>query len=445
MTTARTALVAALTMTLAAAGVLADVRPARSVPPACRQATDPEATSILVVGDSVAQGSSGDWTWRYRLWKHLTGSGARVDLVGPRDDLFDRQADRFGSQAYADPVFDRDHAARWGMAFAEQDHPIGDLVTPCRPDVVVEALGINDLVWQDSSPQTVVEEARTLVADARAADPTVDVVLSALPQTWFAGVSEYNAVLPALAAELSSDESRVVAADTGTGFVENVDTYDVAHLSATGEVKLAAGVADALGALGVGTPYPRPLPVVPNGPSRPAVLSAVAGDGRVRLAWTLPPGAESVVVWLRDATAGEPWTRLPYAVPWPTTTWTATGLTNYHEYRFRLQAAKGTAVSETFSNTVPSRPRKPAPGPVSLTLTSGRHRLVARWTASRRATAYVVSWKRRGAEGGEHRRRTSSRYLRIDHLRSGGSYRVRVMPLNVRTVGPTATKYGRPR
>lgn len=42
---------------------------------------------IMVVGDSITQGSSGDYTWRYRLWRHLTDRGVRVDLVGPRDDL----------------------------------------------------------------------------------------------------------------------------------------------------------------------------------------------------------------------------------------------------------------------------------------------------------------------------------------------------------------------
>ena len=49
----------------------------------------PDPVRIMIIGDSVAQGSSGDWTWRYRLWQTLTSSGVPFDLVGPHDDLFD--------------------------------------------------------------------------------------------------------------------------------------------------------------------------------------------------------------------------------------------------------------------------------------------------------------------------------------------------------------------
>ena len=47
-----------------------------------------EPLRVLLVGDSVTQGSAGDSTWRYRLWKHLEATTAGpVDLVGPRNDL----------------------------------------------------------------------------------------------------------------------------------------------------------------------------------------------------------------------------------------------------------------------------------------------------------------------------------------------------------------------
>ena len=41
-------------------------------PTAAQAATTP---AIMVVGDSISQGSSGDYTWRYRLAKHLTANG----------------------------------------------------------------------------------------------------------------------------------------------------------------------------------------------------------------------------------------------------------------------------------------------------------------------------------------------------------------------------------
>jgi lysophospholipase L1-like esterase len=327
----------------------------------------PTPTKVLLLGDSVTQGSSGDWTWRYRLWKHLSASGADVDLVGPRNDLLDPVTATFGSQEYVDPDFDRDHAARWGMRLADLQPSVGELVRRYRPDVVVELLGINDLVWARATPSEVEDEMSELVADARSADSGVDVVLGELPQVWFEGVSELNSRLADLAERLDTDSSRVVTGATGQGFVEGVDTYDAAHPSAAGEVKLAAAVADALAELGIGSPYPRPLPRVPNGPRQPALLRIQPGDGSASLSWRSPAGASAAYIWIRDRTNDEPWTRLP--LPVTDQTWTAGGLVNGHHYEFRLQSAKGTAVAEdVFSNVVGVRPEPQVvpPFPVPL-------------------------------------------------------------------------------
>jgi lysophospholipase L1-like esterase len=314
---------------------------------------------ILLVGDSVTQGSAGDWTWRYRLWRQLVGTGVRVDLVGPRDDLFDNVTGLFGSHAYLDPAFDQDHAARWGMLFAGQDEPIGNLVDEFHPDVVVELLGVNDLAWNHALSGEVEQLARGFVTDARAADPDVDVVLGALPQTWIRGVPEYDAGLATLAEELDTDSSRVVTATPAAPFVEGTDTWDAAHPTASGEVKVAAGVTDALAGLGIGWEYPRPLPDVPLGPRIPAQLSATPGDGEAELSWVSPPGATAEYVWVRDTTTGQPWTRLPDPVTG--SSWTAGGLVDGHVFELRLQAAKGSVAAEDlYSNVVTVRPG-PAP------------------------------------------------------------------------------------
>jgi lysophospholipase L1-like esterase len=318
---------------------------------------------ILLVGDSVTQGSAGDWTWRYRLWQHLVDAGGGVDFVGPRDDLLDNVTGEQGSHAYADPDFDQDHAARWGMGFSDQDQPIGDLVDAYRPDVVVELLGINDLVWMHATASQVEEGARRFVQDAQAADAGVDVVIGALPQTWVPGVDEYDAALPALAAELTTDTSDVVVASAPRPFVQGVDTYDSAHPTATGEVAIAASVADALAGLGIGAAYPRPLPEVPNGPRQPAQLVAVAEDGASSLVWDSPPGATAEYVWVRDVTTGQPWSRLPNAVAGES--WTAGGLVAGHVFEFRLQSVKGSVSAEDLYSNVVTVTLPPAPAPVT--------------------------------------------------------------------------------
>lgn len=34
--------------------------------------------SVMVVGDSITQGSEGDWTWRYRLWEWFKDQDVKV-------------------------------------------------------------------------------------------------------------------------------------------------------------------------------------------------------------------------------------------------------------------------------------------------------------------------------------------------------------------------------
>ena len=157
-------------------------------------------------------------------------------------------------------------------------------------------------------------------------------------------------MLAPLARELDSETSRVLVA-VPEELVELVDTYDAAHLAATGEMKVAAGVADALARLGIGERAPEQWPHVRNGPRRPALLTIRPGDSTAYLAWRSPPGASGEFIWVRDRTLGRPWTRLP----WPITggAWKSGGLVNGHEYEFRLQSAKGTAVArDVFSNVV---------------------------------------------------------------------------------------------
>jgi hypothetical protein len=256
--------------------------------------------NVLVIGDSGTIGSTGDWTWRYRLWEHLaTVAPGQVDFVGSRDDLFDQGSRTYGHQDYVDPDFDRDHAGHWGLSFAFPETPVDQVVTDHDVDVVVEMLGIDDLAFLLHTPARVAADARDLVASARAANPDVDVVLGEVTQTWLPGAAELNVRLHDLAAELDDAQSRVVVAETADGFSRRLDTYDRSHANARGEVRIAAALADALAAAGLGAPYPRPLPVVPNGPRSPVRVQARVHDGKVTLRWTDSPGADSYRVLIR--------------------------------------------------------------------------------------------------------------------------------------------------
>ncbi len=72
-------------------------------------------TRVLIVGDSVTIGDAGDYTWRRFSWKGLEQTGASVDFVGPYRATHDHDKDK-DTGTYADPIFDPDHAAKWGLA-----------------------------------------------------------------------------------------------------------------------------------------------------------------------------------------------------------------------------------------------------------------------------------------------------------------------------------------
>ncbi|NYJ01053.1 lysophospholipase L1-like esterase [Nocardioides thalensis] len=384
--------------------------PAPPVPAAAEPT--PEPVRILLVGDSVTQGSAGDWTWRYRLWQHLAAAGVPVDLVGPRTDLYDNVADEHGSLAYADGAFDRDHAARWGMQVEVLDVPIADLVAEHRPDVVVEMLGFNDLYAQ-RTPETVAARIGRFVDEARTADPTVDVVLAEATQSWFPAVPELNARLRSVAAAATTDGSRVVVAATAAGHDALADTWDGSHPNARGEVRIAWAVADALHGLGVGPAADRAVPFPPVGPRSGARLSAVPRDASATLAWTGPPGATSQYVWVRDVTAGQAWTRLPFRVAGGA--WTARYLTNGHRYDYRLQPVKGDDEpgGRVFSNVVRVAPSPPPGAPRRLAGDAGRRCAVLTWLAPRHARSYQV--QRRTPYGW----RTLGRTIRPRYLATG--------------------------
>jgi lysophospholipase L1-like esterase len=353
---------------------------------------------ILVVGDSITQGSSGDWTWRYRLWQHLTGHGVDFELVGPRNDLWEYVEAHDGSQAYIDAGFDRDHASRWGMSLASmsQDPPVGigysisQLVVEFHPDVVVEMLGVNDLAFGGKTPSQLAGMLQDFVEQVRTVDPSVALVLGRIPQPWRSDVQAFNPLVDGLAHDLDTVESPVVVADADTDY-SLADSFDSAHPNARGELKIAAAVEDALAQLGVGPVADRPIPQVPLGPRIPPVLSASGGLRQAELSWVRSPGSRQSEVWARDATIGGDW----HLVLEHQTELSATvdGLPGWHQIQLQTAPYKGDlrAQPDAWSNMVEVEVRDDhlATPAVSATATPAGVATVA-WASVPGALAYAV-------------------------------------------------------
>ncbi|MFG2574638.1 SGNH/GDSL hydrolase family protein [Streptomyces sp. NPDC048481] len=209
---------------------------------------------FMPVGDSMTIGSSGEHTWRYRLWQHLcTAYGGPFTFVGPREALHDKATDSPTSYAYAEPGFPRGHLAGWGEGWAHMTPLIGEAVRGTRADVLLVSLGLIDLGFYTNAEQTA-ENVRAFVAEARAADPRIAMVWlpvihnirAANDAPFAAQVARFNELLAKTAADLDEAASPILLASVPPTWDIDTDTYDGTHPNASGEHQLASAFAEAM-------------------------------------------------------------------------------------------------------------------------------------------------------------------------------------------------------
>jgi lysophospholipase L1-like esterase len=407
------------------------------------------AIKVMVVGDSISQGSSGDYTWRYRLWQHLetTAPGA-VDFVGERTDLFNNVTNQQGSLAYRVGSFDRQHHATWGRLLADEKLAIGGAIDGTEADTLLVLLGINDIVWLDLSAAQVATEMRQLIANARTARPGVDIVIGHLlarydPWTGQimnqARATEVNGRFNALAAELSTSASRIVTAAPDTCWLPQNHTWDGTHPNSTGEVCIAAAFANALAGWGIGASY-GPVPASVPWPAPGTQPTALPRDGAADLSWPAVPGATGYFIEQKMVSFNETtFTRLPYPVAG--TSWTAGLLLPGAVVQYRVVPAKGlmTGISGPgVQTTVGGTPPTGVPILMGRPLTEHEGRL--NWTQVQGATAYWI-WQATLTQSGTYNWQRlpyplSATSFDPGLLNSGHWYAYRVQPINGFLDGP---------
>ncbi|CAL9635464.1 GDSL-type esterase/lipase family protein [Streptomyces sp. Tu 3180] len=198
---------------------------------------------VMPLGDSIT-GSPG--CWRAVLWNRLLDAGhTDVDFVGTL---------REQGCALAHDGDNEGHGGELVTDVADRDLLPGRLAAT-RPDIVVMHFGTND-VWSNVSPDRILAAYTELVAQMRASNPDMRVLVARLipmnPATCAAcarRVADLNARIPAWAEATSTGRSPVTAVDQWTGFDTATDTYDGVHPNAAGDEKIAARWFPALSAL----------------------------------------------------------------------------------------------------------------------------------------------------------------------------------------------------
>ena len=131
------------------------------------------------------------------------------------------------------------------------------------------------------------------------------------------------------------------------------------------------------------TPVP-PIPAVPAG------MTAVAGDGKVTVSWTLSSGANSYnVYWSTSSSVSKTsGTKVANAVSGDA----VTGLSNGTSYHFIVTAVNLGGESAASSPAAMATPAAIPLAPTSVTAVAGEGEAIVSWTASSGATSYNVYW-----------------------------------------------------
>jgi fibronectin type 3 domain-containing protein len=167
-------------------------------------------------------------------------------------------------------------------------------------------------------------------------------------------------------------------------------------------------------------------------PQPPTNLTAAAGDGEVALRWTASSTPDVLyVVYQRDKTANQSWTRLP--LPLSGTQMTAGFLTNGHTYEFKVTASNVAGESGP-SNIASAKPMPPLPQPPSgLAAAAGDGKVTLTWSAS--PTPNVWYWIEYRRSGGSWQRLpypvTTCCGFTVSYLWNGTTYDFRVRATNL--------------
>ncbi|GLA08346.1 hypothetical protein AnigIFM60653_009877 [Aspergillus niger] len=226
---------------------------------------DHSTLRVMIVGDSMSQGKEGDYTWRYRIWEWFRAQHIAVQLVGPYTGTAPSEPQAHGehqttlgqpktSGGYApdvSPDFDRHHFAVWGRAAAIDKDLIFDVLSAHQADLMLLMLGFNDMAWFLSDASGTLDSIRTLVINARAANPNLKFAIANVPQRSLIPGREdipfntniYNALLRNAIPEWSTADSPIHLVELQENYDCGPDScpagYDGLHPNAAGEYQIA--------------------------------------------------------------------------------------------------------------------------------------------------------------------------------------------------------------
>ena len=216
-----------------------DVEPISALESTQSELSVAATTRILLLGDSITQGTNELQSYRYPFWKKLVAGDHAFDLVG-NVDTNHRGNPSFPS--FEGQAFDRDNEGHYGWRADEVLAKLPSfLVTIDKPDVVVLNIGSNDL--RDREPFAKIDaDIEGIVDRLRAAKADVKVFITNLqPNTIGRDHLGLGREVPKIVARKSTSSSPVEMIDTYSGFSTSW-LHDGVHPSKPGEEHIASRV-----------------------------------------------------------------------------------------------------------------------------------------------------------------------------------------------------------
>lgn len=223
----------------------------------------PRHWRIAPIGDSITQGDTSHWTYRYSLWKMLIDAGVDFDFVGTTNFYPPSNPQIPPHQGRP---FDFDNE---GHVFYQTGEIAGNLPRWLNeghngsggyiPDIALVHAGTNDALLALPTANALAN-LTSIVTTLQARNPKVIVLLAKIIPTYSfldtsnqanANVTAINAGIAAIAAATDrppdKPAARVIVVDQNTGFFANHtipapaggDTYDGVHPSTVGDEKIA--------------------------------------------------------------------------------------------------------------------------------------------------------------------------------------------------------------
>jgi hypothetical protein len=229
--------------------------------------TGMKVVRIMHLGDSITHGGCRDdnnpqcdlpvVTYRYHVWNQLMTSGyVNVDFIGSMYTAIDNGG------VYRYPDFDQDHEGHTGYKVYDMglDAEIKTYINTYYPDIVLSYLANNDLAYTKDplppgfdQPAEAIKNYKLLIGRARAVKKKITFFIATLLpcQTESdycnpGNVNKFNALLPAMAKEVSTTDSPVYIVDMNTGMTQQDLADKYPHPSTFGDFKMGQRWLEAL-------------------------------------------------------------------------------------------------------------------------------------------------------------------------------------------------------